>query len=204
VTTAVLLHYYLERVANMSTKDTKKCCKCQLFKPIVEFNKNRTKIDGLSTECKPCSKIYKKNHYIIHCDEIKTKSAIWQSTNKEHRRVYMQGYMKERYNTDILYKLINNIRHRIKEAIKHGHGTKLNSSTELLGCTVEKCREHLESLFQEGMTWENHGNFGWHIDHIRPCASFDLRDPEQQKQCFHYTNLQPLWAEDNLRKSDKW
>ena len=54
------------------------------------------------------------------------------------------------------------------------------------------------------VSWGNSSLEGWHIDHIRPCASFDLTDPEQQKQCFHYTNLQPLWAEDNLRKSDKW
>jgi hypothetical protein len=53
------------------------------------------------------------------------------------------------------------------------------------------------------MSWGNYGLHGWHVDHIIPCASFDLTDPEQQRQCFHYTNLQPLWAEDNLRKSDK-
>ena len=61
-----------------------------------------------------------------------------------------------------------------------------------------------ESLFQSGMTWENHGKYGWHIDHIRPCSSFDLTDPEQQKLCCHYTNLQPLWAKDNLSKGYKW
>ena len=75
---------------------------------------------------------------------------------------------------------------------------------ELLGCSIETCCQHLESKFQPGMTWENYGQHGWHIDHIRPCASFDLTDPEQQRECFHYTNLQPLWAEDNIRKSDKW
>ena len=63
---------------------------------------------------------------------------------------------------------------------------------------------HLEALFQPGMTWDNHAIDGWHIDHIRPCTSFDLTDPEQQRQCFHYTNLQPLWAFDNISKSDKW
>jgi HNH endonuclease. len=54
------------------------------------------------------------------------------------------------------------------------------------------------------MSWDNYGRDGWHIDHIRPCASFDLTDPEQQRQCFHYTNLQPLWAADNIRKGAKW
>ena len=59
---------------------------------------------------------------------------------------------------------------------------------------------HLEAQFKPGMTWDNYGLKGWHVDHIRPCASFDLRDPEQQRRCFHYTNLQPLWAEENLKK----
>lgn len=59
----------------------------------------------------------------------------------------------------------------------------------------------LEQQFTEGMTWENYGE--WHVDHIRPCVSFDLSIPEQQQECFHYTNLQPLWAKDNLQKSDK-
>jgi hypothetical protein len=61
---------------------------------------------------------------------------------------------------------------------------------------------YLESHFKTGMTWENHGKFGWHIDHIIPCASFDLTDLEQQKKCFHYTNFQPLWWRENILKSD--
>ena len=61
----------------------------------------------------------------------------------------------------------------------------------------------MENKFQDGMNWENYGFYGWHIDHIIPCSSFDMIDPEQQKICFHYSNLQPLWAADNFRKSDK-
>jgi hypothetical protein len=77
------------------------------------------------------------------------------------------------------------------------------TTEKLLGCTFEYARSHLEAQFTKGMGWDNYGVNGWHIDHIIPCASFDLTDPDQQRQCFHYTNLQPLWAEDNLRKSDK-
>jgi hypothetical protein len=80
---------------------------------------------------------------------------------------------------------------------------KDDSTIELLGATLTKVKNHIEKQFQEGMSWDNHSLKGWHIDHIKPCASFDLTDPKQQKECFHYTNLQPLWAEDNLRKSDK-
>jgi hypothetical protein len=96
--------------------------------------------------------------------------------------------------------------HRIRTLLKNqltANGGRKAAKTEmLLGCSLAKAQSHLESQFSLGMTWDNHGE--WHIDHIRPCASFDLTDPEQQKECCHYTNLQPLWAAENLAKSDKW
>ena len=69
-----------------------------------------------------------------------------------------------------------------------------------MGCTIPYLKKYLESQFNEGMTWENHGENGWHIDHIKPCAAFDLTKPEEQKKCFHYTNLQPLWGNENHEK----
>ena len=72
----------------------------------------------------------------------------------------------------------------------------------MLGCTIEEFRDHLESQLTEGMSWDNRNE--WHIDHIIPCAAFDLEDAEQQKVCFNYRNLQPLWAADNLKKSDSY
>lgn len=74
---------------------------------------------------------------------------------------------------------------------------------EYLGCSFDELRSYLESKFTDGMTWENHSKHGWHIDHIKPCASFDLTKEDQIKICFHYSNLQPLWAKDNLSKGDK-
>lgn len=73
---------------------------------------------------------------------------------------------------------------------------------ELVGCSIDKLKQHLESKFTEGMSWDNYGD--WHVDHIKPCASFDLSDPEQQRLCFNYKNLQPLWAADNLSKGDSY
>lgn len=70
------------------------------------------------------------------------------------------------------------------------------------GCSVDDLILHIESIFLDGMTWDNHGK--WHIDHIKPCCAFDLTDPKQQRDCFHYSNLQPLWAVDNLKKSGKY
>ena len=81
-------------------------------------------------------------------------------------------------------------------------GEKRKSSLMILGCTFAEFQEHIQKQFKSDMAWNNYGK--WHIDHIRPCASFDLLDPEEQKKCFHYTNLQPLWAEENMKKHAKW
>ena len=81
---------------------------------------------------------------------------------------------------------------------------KADSTMMLVGCTIQDLVAHIEAQWADDMNWDNYGLKGWHIDHIRPCASFDLLDPEQQRQCFHYTNLQPLWADENLKKSDKF
>lgn len=72
---------------------------------------------------------------------------------------------------------------------------------ELLGCTADEYKSHIENLFTEGMSWDNYGE--WHIDHKKPCASFDLSDPNQQEECFNYKNTQPLWAADNYKKGAK-
>jgi len=96
-------------------------------------------------------------------------------------------------------KLANNLRIRILHALKGKD--KSMATLKLLGCSIEQFKKHLQSLFKLGMTLENHGE--WHIDHIRPCSSFDLSDPKQQSVCFHYTNLQPLWARENLKKHAK-
>jgi hypothetical protein len=116
-----------------------------------------------------------------------------------------------KYKTNINYKLAKSLRARLGLEIRKMKQTldielhKTTSAIELLGCSIFDLKIHLESQFKEGMSWENHGHGEncWHIDHILPCASFDLTDIEQQKKCFHYSNLQPLWQTENLSKSDK-
>jgi hypothetical protein len=71
---------------------------------------------------------------------------------------------------------------------------------DLVGCTLEEFMDHLEQNFTEGMSWHNRGYDGWHMDHIIPRSHFDLTDPDQMRQCFHYTNFQPLWGKANLKK----
>ena len=94
----------------------------------------------------------------------------------------------------------NLLRARVRQALKGNR--KASSTTELLGCSIEECRKHLEDQFEDGMTWKNHGE--WHIDHRRPCASFDLVNEEEQRICFHHSNLQPMWGAENISKSDSF
>lgn len=108
---------------------------------------------------------------------------------------------KRRYHSDPWFKLYQLLRTRIKDALAGKN--KSAKTVELLGAPWVWVEAYLEEQFVLGMSWENHGPV-WHIDHIRPISSFDLTDPEQQKICFHWTNLQPLFALDNLRKSDTY
>ena len=113
-----------------------------------------------------------------------------------------RSWKKQKWTNDSQYRLKSVLSHRVRLALKSQGACKKTSAQDLLGCSADHAKQHIQSLFCSGMNWENMGQ--WHIDHIRPCASFDLTDPEQQKQCFHFSNLQPLWAADNLAKSDTW
>ena len=88
-------------------------------------------------------------------------------------------------------------------ALKEQNLTKRNTTAVLVGCSIPFLKRYLENKFKKGMNWKNQGRYGWHIDHIKPCASFDLSDTKQQLKCFNYKNLQPLWAEENIKKSNK-
>lgn len=96
----------------------------------------------------------------------------------------------------------NTLRRRILNCIKRARGKKDKGTLELTGCSIERLIEHLESQFTSGMTWDNRGKERgkWHIDHIKPCNLFDLAEESEQKLCFHYTNLRPLWSEDNMAR----
>lgn len=131
----------------------------------------------------------------------------WKAANHEKRRVenlpsYLNNYHKQRRAKDPLYRLHHNMRSMGNRVVKQlSLGKKPACTEKWQGCTAEELKTYLESLFQEGMTWDNYGKNGWHIDHIRPVSSFK---PEEWEQINHYTNLQPLWAKDNLSKSNKY
>jgi len=121
--------------------------------------------------------------------------------NKERLKPIRSKYKRERMANDIEFKLACSVREKTCKAIKYGY--KHKKTLELLGCNIKQLKKHLEQQFEKGMTWDNWGRYGWHIDHIIPIASFDLTKEDEQEKCFHYTNLQPLWATENLKKQDK-
>jgi hypothetical protein len=127
------------------------------------------------------------------------KNKIWRKNNKE----YHFKHIKERINNgDMCLKIRLNLRSRLSIALKNNQ--KVGSAVSDLGCSIEEFKLHLESKFLPGMTWDNYGINGWHIDHVKPLIAYNLVDPKQLKEACYYTNLQPLWAKDNLSKGGKY
>jgi hypothetical protein len=191
----------------------KRCSKCHIIKPVSEFY-IRPERNSYRPSCKQCEalyrsqtkprlKQYKRNLYLENKESILSDNKKYYRENRDKIRKTQREYFKNRYASDINFRLSSIIRKRMRSTITEQNAEKMHTSIELLGCTIEEARLHIESKFQPGMTWDNNTHDGWHIDHIRPCASFDLTDPKQQKQCFHYTNLQPLWSMENLSKGAK-
>ncbi len=129
------------------------------------------------------------------------KKRVYDKEYGKKNRAKLTIYQREHKKNSLQRQISMKLRARIRRALKQNY--KCSSSEELLGCTIKELQSHLEKNFKDGMTWDVYSQALWHIDHIKPCASFDLSDPEQQKQCFHYTNLQPLWAKENLVKGSK-
>ena len=131
----------------------------------------------------------------------KANAAARRNTKKPERKAQRNQQLRERRQQDAQFRIMGALRTRIGNALK-GVGAKSAKTEELLDCSVEFFMRHIQHQFTEGMSWDNYGD--WEIDHIRPCASFDLTKPEQQRECFSWRNQQPLWKEANARKSDNW
>ena len=145
----------------------------------------------------------KKEEYEKNKEDYIKRSRDWAKKYPEKRAKTVADYHQKNKN-EPHYKILQVLRSRFYAAvIKQHKGKKSASVRTLIGCTIEKLRSYLESKFEKDMSWSNFGLYGWHIDHIIPCSSFDLTKASEQKKCFHYTNLQPLWAHDNLSKSAK-
>ena len=202
---------------------TKICKKCNLNKLSTDFSKNKNQSDGLQMYCKICYKEYKKKYYLDNKDMILKKSKqyyienqdaiidrvkVWGDNNKSKVEQYKKNYvekhrdeinqkMSARKKEDPILKLKMLYRSKTNKIL----GSNRESTFHLIGCSPQELKIHLEKQFKDGMSWENHGLFGWHIDHIIPLSSAES-DDELKKLC-HYTNLQPLWAKENIVKRNK-
>lgn len=167
------------------------CTKCGKDKEYINFIKH-TKI---CRSCRNKTIIEKRNQ---DRENYNRTQREWRSQNKDAINSKKRIREKERRDTDPVYRLRHNLSTRLYMAVQY----KSCKTMDLTGCCLEDLKKHLESKFTDDMSWENYGDR--HIDHIRPCASFNLEDNEEQKKCFHWTNLQPLWAKDNMSKGCKF
>lgn len=214
----------------ISTDTTKVCTRCETEKSKDEFYIHSKKTGVLSAICKICSKYdskewkdgnrekylynkrseykrnkerhnaYSKEYSIKHSAIISKKGRERYLRTRDDRREIRKVYDSE-YSKRPHVRLANNLRTRIRSALFGNK--KIGSAVKDLGCTIGDLMERFESLFEPGMTWDNYGLYGWHIDHIKPLSKFDLTNREQFLEACHYTNLQPLWAKDNLSKGAK-
>jgi hypothetical protein len=154
------------------------------------FKKNKDRFDEYRIE-------YSK----LNREKIREYQKKYREKTKNQRKGKSSEYVRNRVKTDLLFKVKRNITDLINKSIKGNGYTKKSKTYELLGCDFETFKNHIESKFQEGMTWENKGKGGWHIDHIYPNSLCKSEEELYKNQ--HYTNLQPLWEEENLRKGNK-
>ncbi|MCX6865650.1 MAG: hypothetical protein NTV46_05415 [Verrucomicrobia bacterium] len=156
----------------------------------------------------------RKDAYQENRNKVIERNNAWRSANWDAvaKQRSVSGYNRRSQNKwyhnkgkyDLQFVISERLRGRLRRALRNGrnsNATKFVSALDLVGCSPEHLIDHLQSQFQIGMTWENYGE--WHIDHIRPCNSFDLQCADEQRACFHYTNLQPLWGRENILKGDK-
>ena len=205
--------------------ESKVCTKCYIEKEVICFHKWKYGPDGYKRECKECRKLESKAYYNKNNEKIKFKVDEYRKTNPDKvREVKVRIYKrdkerillvnklyreinKEKRNkhnylrklNDPIFKLKHLMNSRIRVFLKSNNITKKNKTFQIVGCTPLELKSYIEKMFKNGMTWENHGK--WHIDHIIPLSSGKTED-EIIKLC-HHTNLQPLWAIDNMKKGSK-
>ena len=208
----------------------KKCNKCKVVKPVNEFYMRKNSKYGRRNECKECRKEYGRQYRQDNKEKIRKTKAEWRKNNKERELAYSKQYhqdnkekrkeydkqyyqdnkeeknkyVKNRRANDPVIALRNNVGTAIAHALNRNDGSKQGESImKYLPYTIEEMKAHLEGLFTEGMSWENHGE--WHIDHIYPQSllPYDSMSHPNFLKSWDLENLQPLWAEENQSKSNK-
>lgn len=206
------------------------CNGCKIPKELDQFSKDKTRSDGLSYKCKICAKTITKNSVAKNkIKYIQKQNEYYQNNKKEHLlrnknyikknkikynlyqkeyniknkdkiKIYKNQYKLYQYNNNVEYKILVLLRSRLRTVLNSSNINKSNKTIELLGCTIEQFKQHLEQQFKPEMNWLNHGEI-WEIDHIKACDNFDLTIIENQFKCFHYSNMQPLFKTTKIAES---
>ena len=210
----------------------KKCSKCKEVKPLGEYHRRAKAPDGAQSYCKQCSSALFRAGWAQNRERYRLSSRAWHVVNKTRRSAYQREWLlinkthstewarayreknkeriavvKRKWNAknrqqkqfDPAFRSKRLLRSRLTLALRKV-GYKSAPTEKLLGCSFAEARTHIESQFKAGMSWSAPSSF--HIDHIIPCAFFDLTDSAHQRMCFCYLNLQPLTPEENIRKGD--
>jgi len=177
----------------------KQCKTCKSYFPVTKeyFYKNSETFDGFENSCKDCRKCVMRQFYVDNHTIIREQKNSYRKTDSNRQKI------KDKRKNDPLFALEANLRNRIRNAVVKIKSKKADKFIKLLGCSLQQIKDHLESKFQDKMVWENYGKHGWHVDHIIPCSAFDLSTEENQRICFNWINLQPLWGDENSIKNDK-
>tara|TARA_R110000823_G_C15782297_1_gene485223 strand:- start:59 stop:832 length:774 start_codon:yes stop_codon:yes gene_type:complete len=190
------------------------CSVCEETKPTEAFYPSHG--GRKRGRCIECLKVISAKRHKETYEEKKQYYADYYQKNNEYRKGWQSQYRKtergketrkrskKQYESRPEQRITKAQKRRIKTALNRKNLNKCTTTLKYIGCTAKELKHHLESQFKEGMTWENYGYEGWHIDHIKPISSFDLSDTDQQLECFNHKNLQPLWAEENLSKGAKF
>jgi hypothetical protein len=179
----------------MMASPTKTCSKCRRGWPKSDYYPHSRTFDKLSPSCKHCA----KERY------VPSRAKELYQAKRAYRIQYAKDWIKQNPERQTAYKSTpqQKAHHKESKRIRNllFNSKKLSSRyNPILGCSAQELAAHIEKQWKPGMTWENHGFNGWHIDHIIPAKAFDLTDPEQVKRFAHYTNVQPLWAKENMQK----
>lgn len=223
-----LSEFYKEKKGSQGVKSTCKSCyektKKKYYHDNLDKNRERQRNFASSEIQRNKRRQYRKQN----ADKIRQYKKQYEATNKqilnekrkmykqkmyrekgspwkdEKYRLYMREYQKRKTREDPLFRLRRNLRARLRDAFKFSDANKKSNSFDLIGCTIEHLKQHLESQFSFGMSWANYGKNGWVIDHSLPLKMFNLVLESEQRKCFHWSNLQPLWMTDNIAKGGQF
>ena len=199
----------LQEKEDLAKEGKKRCTKCDNVKPFKDYTTQKAGFMGRRSTCLVCDSKSDKEYQSKtntrskrdKTPEAKEYRKQYIAENKDWWREYEREYKKSRRQIDMGFKIKSNLSSRLSNLInKKGQGL---TTQELIGCDRDKLTHHLQSQFTDGMTWENYGLKGWHVDHIIPISLYDLTNEYEVKKACHYTNLQPLWWKDNLEKGNK-